>query len=412
MLIESCAARDRGNFVRVPRAASTLAASPHRSFAGDPAPIVQRAHDAGALVVRRSAPQEARAAGTESTKRAQGWESGGHVRRRRDDDAVPAVVDAVEVPASRGRHGDGRGVAAALARGADDAWPGPLRRSVESPHATRSGSSPRARRDAEHDDSSSPRLGLAASRPQRTALWRKARREAVCVPASAASWTPRLSLSGQGAGLVHRVRPPRRSHFTLDAGGRKRPACGNAGRAVDVALEPPAEDALEPARDLDERVEVDARSRRPRARAARRDPRSRRSRSPAARTGSRRGRRPRRREPSPALERGPRGARSRCSACCARGSRPACRGSRRARRAAAPGAASRRRSCPRGRARRASSRSQRSATAPGSTSPSNGQPNAHEIVTVAGRPVTSCYLRERPAPARPPPRASRSRCAG
>ena len=79
---------------------------------------------------------------------------------------------------------------------------------------------------------------------------------------------------------------------TLD--GLRRPA----RRAVERAFEPTPEQTLEPARDLDQRVDVDPRLARRHARAARRDPRSRRSLSRAARTGSRRARRPTRRAPS------------------------------------------------------------------------------------------------------------------
>ena len=121
-------------------------------------------------------------------------------------------------------------------------------------------------------------------------------------------------------------------------------------------------------------------SRRPRARAGRRDPRSRRCRSRAARTGSRRGRRPTRR----ARSRPPRARRARsrspCCACCGRGSRPrpCARPATRTSRGAATPIVS---------ARTTSARSKRpasSATRPGSTRPSNGQPKATLIVTVAG----------------------------
>ena len=73
-------------------------------------------------------------------------------------------------------------------------------------------------------------------------------------------------------------------------------------------------------------------------------------------------------------------SRSPCCACCVRGSRPP-EPARRARRLRT---ASRPRSCLRGRLPRSLNRAASSATAPGSTRPSKGHPNEHEIVTVAG----------------------------
>jgi NAD(P)H-dependent flavin oxidoreductase YrpB (nitropropane dioxygenase family) len=97
---------------------------------GDPGPLVGRARDGGAKVlVTVGTPDEARAAvhlGADVIV-AQGWEAGGHVW---GDIAtmplVPAVVDAVEaVPVlAGGGIADGRGVAAALALGAQGAWIG------------------------------------------------------------------------------------------------------------------------------------------------------------------------------------------------------------------------------------------------------------------------------------------------
>ena len=155
---------------------------------------------------------------------------------------------------------------------------------------------------------------------------------------------------------------------------------GQVAGPVELALELPPEDPLQPGRDRRSARRGRRPSRRLRARAGRRGPRSRRCRSPAARTGSRRGRRPTRRarsrRPRPRRAR----SRSRCCACCARGSRPRpC-----ARPATAPRAARRRRSCRRGRPRPARSAPASSATRPGSTRPSNGQPKATLIVTVAG----------------------------
>ena len=85
-------------------------------------------------------------------------------------------------------------------------------------------------------------------------------------------------------------------------------------------------------------------------------------------------------------------SRSRSSACCAGGRRPARRARRRRRRGAGPGAGRRRRRCPRRRSRPAPpprARPASSRTRPGSIAPSNGQPNAVPIVTVARIP-SSC----------------------
>jgi nitronate monooxygenase len=99
-------------------------------FWGDPAPYVERVHDAGALLMHTvgSADEARRAAacGVDVIV-AQGWEAGGHVW---GDVAtlplVPAVVDAVTpVPViAAGGIGDARGVAAVLALGAQAAWLG------------------------------------------------------------------------------------------------------------------------------------------------------------------------------------------------------------------------------------------------------------------------------------------------
>jgi NAD(P)H-dependent flavin oxidoreductase YrpB (nitropropane dioxygenase family) len=99
-------------------------------FWGEPAPFVDRAHQAGALVLStvgtaREA-REAVAAGVDIVV-AQGWEAGGHVRGTVSTLAlVPRVVDEVDpVPViAAGGIADGRGVAAVLALGAAAAWLG------------------------------------------------------------------------------------------------------------------------------------------------------------------------------------------------------------------------------------------------------------------------------------------------
>jgi nitronate monooxygenase len=99
-------------------------------FFGDPAPYVERVHDAHGLVLHTVASaEEARRAvdaGVDVVV-AQGWEAGGHVPSQVATlPLVPAVVDAVDpIPViSAGGIGDARGVAAVLALGAQAAWLG------------------------------------------------------------------------------------------------------------------------------------------------------------------------------------------------------------------------------------------------------------------------------------------------
>ena len=99
-------------------------------FWGDPGPYVERVHDAGALLMHTvgSAEEAKRAVGAGvDVIVAQGWEAGGHVWGQIGTLAlVPAVVDAVgSTPViAAGGIGDGRGVAAVLALGAQGAWVG------------------------------------------------------------------------------------------------------------------------------------------------------------------------------------------------------------------------------------------------------------------------------------------------
>jgi NAD(P)H-dependent flavin oxidoreductase YrpB (nitropropane dioxygenase family) len=100
------------------------------TFWGDPAPLVDRIHAAGATHLHTvRSPEEARAAvdaGVDVIV-AQGWEAGGHVWGEVATlPLVPAVVDAVHpVPViAAGGVGDGRGLAAVLLLGAQAAWLG------------------------------------------------------------------------------------------------------------------------------------------------------------------------------------------------------------------------------------------------------------------------------------------------
>ncbi|HLM34465.1 MAG TPA: nitronate monooxygenase [Gaiellaceae bacterium] len=93
---------------------------------GDAAGYADRVREAGGLLVHTVASAaEARAADADVLV-AQGWEAGGHVAGEVATlPLVPAVVDAVDVPVvAAGGIGDGRGIAAALALGAQAAWLG------------------------------------------------------------------------------------------------------------------------------------------------------------------------------------------------------------------------------------------------------------------------------------------------
>ena len=91
---------------------------------GDPAPYVERAHEAGALVMhmvaRADEAQRAADAGVDAIV-AQGTEGGGHVGHVSTMALVPAVLDVARgrPVLAAGGIADGRGLAAALAMGAD-----------------------------------------------------------------------------------------------------------------------------------------------------------------------------------------------------------------------------------------------------------------------------------------------------
>ncbi|MDP9335768.1 MAG: nitronate monooxygenase [Actinomycetota bacterium] len=98
------------------------------SFA-DPAPFVEAAHDAGAIVLCQvrtvDAARRAASAGVDVVT-AQGTEAGGHTGLVSTLPLVPAVVDVVApVPViAAGGIADGRGIAAALMLGAEGVWIG------------------------------------------------------------------------------------------------------------------------------------------------------------------------------------------------------------------------------------------------------------------------------------------------
>jgi nitronate monooxygenase len=96
---------------------------------GEAAPYVDRVHNFDGIALQSvgsaAEAEEAVEAGVDMIV-AQGWESGGHVQSEvATMPLVPRVVDAVDVPViAAGGIADGRGIAAALALGADGAWLG------------------------------------------------------------------------------------------------------------------------------------------------------------------------------------------------------------------------------------------------------------------------------------------------
>lgn len=95
---------------------------------GVPGPVIQRCHDAGLLVmsmcgkVRHAVAAEQ--AGCDVVV-AQGTEAGGHTGKVAGMALIPQIVDAVDIPVlAAGSIVDGRGLAAALAFGAQGVWMG------------------------------------------------------------------------------------------------------------------------------------------------------------------------------------------------------------------------------------------------------------------------------------------------
>ncbi len=95
---------------------------------GVPGPVIQRCHDAGLLVMsmcgKVSHAVAAEAAGCDVVV-AQGTEAGGHTGQVAGMALIPQIVDAVRIPVvAAGSIVDGRGLAAALAFGAQGVWMG------------------------------------------------------------------------------------------------------------------------------------------------------------------------------------------------------------------------------------------------------------------------------------------------
>lgn len=95
---------------------------------GVPGPVIQRCHDAGLLVMsmcgKVSHAVAAEEAGCDVVV-AQGTEAGGHTGQIAGVALIPQVVDAVNIPVlAAGSFVDGRGLAAALAFGAQGVWMG------------------------------------------------------------------------------------------------------------------------------------------------------------------------------------------------------------------------------------------------------------------------------------------------
>ncbi|MGH0031319.1 MAG: NAD(P)H-dependent flavin oxidoreductase [Myxococcota bacterium] len=95
---------------------------------GVPGPVIQRCHDAGLLVMsmcgKVSHAVAAEQAGCDVVV-AQGTEAGGHTGQIGGVALIPQIVDAVDIPVlAAGSFVDGRGLAAALAFGAQGVWMG------------------------------------------------------------------------------------------------------------------------------------------------------------------------------------------------------------------------------------------------------------------------------------------------
>lgn len=106
---------------------------------GVPASIIERLHDAGLLVMslcgKVDHARKAEAAGVDVVI-AQGTEAGGHTGKVAGMALIPQIVDAVDIPVlGAGGIVDGRGLAAALAFGAQGVWMGTRFIASEEAHA-------------------------------------------------------------------------------------------------------------------------------------------------------------------------------------------------------------------------------------------------------------------------------------
>ena len=106
---------------------------------GVPAPIIHKCHDAGLKVMvvcgRVKHAVAAQEAGCDAVV-AQGTEAGGHTGRVAGMALIPQIVDAVDIPVlGAGSIVDGRGLAVALAFGAQGAWIGTRFIASEEAHA-------------------------------------------------------------------------------------------------------------------------------------------------------------------------------------------------------------------------------------------------------------------------------------
>jgi enoyl-[acyl-carrier protein] reductase II len=95
---------------------------------GVPGPIIERCHDAGLLVMSMCGKVRHAEAAAEAgcdVVVAQGTEAGGHTGKVAGMALIPQIVDAVDIPVlAAGSIVDGRGLAAALAFGAQGIWMG------------------------------------------------------------------------------------------------------------------------------------------------------------------------------------------------------------------------------------------------------------------------------------------------
>jgi nitronate monooxygenase len=179
---------------------------------GDAAPFVRRTHAAGAVLLASvSSADEARkaeAAGVDIVV-AQGWEAGGHVWGDIATMAlVPSIVDAVSIPViASGGIADGRGIAAALALGADGVWLGTrFVASLESPHLYKE----RIVAANETDARYTMVFGADWDAPHRVLRNRaldQGKSRPYAPPSSAAELDSAAMYAGQSAALVNEIKP-------------------------------------------------------------------------------------------------------------------------------------------------------------------------------------------------------------